>query len=154
MQCDRRRDLVEECARTEAERTGRRKVQQAEMERNNDQQRHGQIVRPRSRGTMQRRLARMGVWKSDMVVGCGLAGKRGGGHKRGCGEGKSVPYPRAFVNHRGRQRYPRPRGQAPELGASQVPEPERAEFVRSVVSLVSECGAMIWSRSVHRRRQK
>ena len=36
---------------------------------------------------MQRRLARMGVWKSDMV-GCGLAGKRGEGGRKGMWQGQ------------------------------------------------------------------
>ena len=69
-----------------------------------------------------------------------------------------MPYSRAFVNHRGREQYRHPRGQGSKRGAGQVLEPAQSEFIRSVGGLVSGCGAMgggeIWSRNVHRQRQK
>ena len=83
---------------------------------------------------MHKQLARMGVWKSNMV-GCGRAGKMR------C-NGKGVPYSQAYVNHRGREQNRRPGGQGHQRGAGQVLEPAHAEFVRLVGGLVSECGAM------------
>ena len=78
--------MVKECAQAEAEGTVRRKETDRGRQNHNDQQRHGQIVRYRNRGgrcgTVHRRLARMGVWKSDMV-GCGRAGPIGGRTKEG-----------------------------------------------------------------------